>query len=286
MTAFKPREPIGQERRHIKRFRQITKAIQDEIVASMQSLLAIWPNVRADAADDVNVLRSVLTSVLARGAPEPVELTVGSIRHQFRWIREQLNRAFADTDFVAALTQHLSLSARDMDSFSVTELGRALGVDIKRDIPEIAELLEEWTSSNVKLIKAVATTPGDGFSKPLVDDLSDYIVDMHENGMSLRELTEGIKERLEIGDRRAAFIAKDQILKLNGKITETRQKLAGISSYTWSTSRDVRVRPSHQALEGTPHLWSEPPAVGHPGQDYQCRCVAVPVKPSWLDAEE
>jgi hypothetical protein len=42
-------------------------------------------------------------------------------------------------------------------------------------------------------------------------------------------------------------------------------------------AQDERVREEHAALEGQTFAWSSPPAVGHPGEDFQCRCVALPV---------
>lgn len=54
-------------------------------------------------------------------------------------------------------------------------------------------------------------------------------------------------------------------------------KQAGITDrYVWRTRRDERVRPSHRMNDGRIFSWSDPPATGHPGDDYNCRCEAVP----------
>lgn len=54
-------------------------------------------------------------------------------------------------------------------------------------------------------------------------------------------------------------------------------KQAGITDqYVWRTLRDERVRPSHRMNDGRVFSWSDPPATGHPGEDYNCRCEAVP----------
>lgn len=65
---------------------------------------------------------------------------------------------------------------------------------------------------------------------------------------------------------------------------ELRYKDIGVSKYEWSTSRDVRVRPDHRALNGQIFDWEHPPIVNkqtgkraNPGEDYNCRCLAVPV---------
>ena len=57
-----------------------------------------------------------------------------------------------------------------------------------------------------------------------------------------------------------------------------------MEEYAWSESGDGRVRDSHKHLNKKRFRWSDPPIVDaktgrrcHPGQDYQCRCVALPV---------
>jgi len=80
-----------------------------------------------------------------------------------------------------------------------------------------------------------------------------------------------------VTDRRAMLIARDQISKHNGALTRARMQGAGIARYQWSSSKDERVRTSHSTLEGRVFSWDRPPPVGHPGEDIQCRCVALPV---------
>lgn len=46
--------------------------------------------------------------------------------------------------------------------------------------------------------------------------------------------------------------------------------------YTWRTARDERVRSSHAANEGRIFAWNDPPTVGHPGSQHNCRCWAEP----------
>lgn len=77
---------------------------------------------------------------------------------------------------------------------------------------------------------------------------------------------------------RARLIARDQVAKLNGQLTQERQTNLGIKRYRWRTSGDERVRESHREKEGNIYSWDDPPAdTGHPGEDYQCRCIAEPV---------
>ncbi len=96
-------------------------------------------------------------------------------------------------------------------------------------------------------------------------------------GLAVDELKAKLLARGDVSESRAELIARDQTLKLNGSLTEIRQTNAGVTSYTWSTSNDERVREEHAVLEGQVFSWDAAPAVGHPGEDFQCRCVALPV---------
>lgn len=90
------------------------------------------------------------------------------------------------------------------------------------------------------------------------------------------ELRAKIGERSDVSNSRIELIARDQTLKLNGAINQAHQQGLGIESYTWSTSNDERVREEHAELEGQTFSWNAPPEPGNPGEDYQCRCIAIP----------
>lgn len=100
-----------------------------------------------------------------------------------------------------------------------------------------------------------------------------------QTGRSVESLKKELLSRGDIAQSRAELIARDQTLKMNGELTAIRQQNAGVESYVWNTSNDERVRDEHAVLEGQIFSWDSPPSVGHPGDDYQCRCVAIPVIP-------
>jgi len=145
---------------------------------------------------------------------------------------------------------------------------RVVGVQALSDhrvAPEIARRRAENVDLVVKAGRAYA------------DSVREIFDDPENDGLRVEELAAKLKERGDVSESRAELIARDQTLKLNGALTEIRQTNAGIASYVWSTSLDERVREEHAALEGQTFAWSSPPEPGHPGQDYQCRCIAVPV---------
>lgn len=85
-------------------------------------------------------------------------------------------------------------------------------------------------------------------------------------------------------ENRARLIARDQTAKLNADINQVRQQALGITEYRWVTSKDDRVRPTHEANDGKIFRWDAKPGekgypnvTGHPGKDIQCRCIAQPI---------
>lgn len=64
-----------------------------------------------------------------------------------------------------------------------------------------------------------------------------------------------------------------------GLINRLRQEGLGIEGYVWRTRDDASVRPTHATNAGQVFRWDTPPNTGHPGHDYNCRCVAQPIWP-------
>ena len=155
------------------------------------------------------------------------------------------------------------------------QLRSVTGIDVLRSEPWLAPSTDAFVQGNVALIKSVPTE-----SKRRIETLVRTKV---EAGESTRKIQEGIRKELGIAQRRAKLIARDQVSKFNGKLSKLRQEESGVDSYIWSTSLDERVRDSHQVLNGTVQKWNKAPAPGHPGEDVQCRCVAVAVIPGLTD---
>lgn len=143
-----------------------------------------------------------------------------------------------------------------------------LGIRAPKD-PRVASEIAKRRQENIDLVVNAGRTYA-GAVQEIVNDPSTF-------GLRVEEIKAKLRERSDVTESRAELIARDQTLKLNGALTEIRQRSAGVDEYVWSTSLDERVRDSHAVLEGQRFSWSSPPEVGHPGQDFQCRCVALPV---------
>lgn len=154
-----------------------------------------------------------------------------------------------------------------------------LGIDILDDyyLGEFyREALNSWVDDNVNLIK---TIPNDSLRK-----MKDIVQEGYRTGKTTTAIMKEVQRAYGIDKRHARFIARDQIAKLNGDLAKQQQQDAGVSEYYWSTSGDSRVREGHRRLNEKKFRWDDPPIVDvktgrrcHPGQDYECRCVALPV---------
>jgi len=155
----------------------------------------------------------------------------------------------------------------------------ALGVDLPAGDPDMAALFADFRARNVALIRSLAADKVARVHKVLT-----------EAGSSTRveDIAKALRAETGATASRAALIARDQVLKLNGEVTQARHVAAGVTEYIWRTSRDERVREAHKALDGTRQRYGEPPVVDPrtgrrepPGRDFQCRCTAEPLIPGF-----
>ena len=61
-----------------------------------------------------------------------------------------------------------------------------------------------------------------------------------------------------------------------------RQRAVGCENYIWRSQDDSRVRARHADYDDNVFAYSRPPDDGHPGDAYNCRCLAEPVLPDVL----
>ena len=255
----KPRLPRSLEGVYLRETRRIWKAAQAIIAEGLEPLLEVWP--------DETTTDSRLDG----------PISIKMIQRRMITIERQLGRMLG----AAPLKRLLDRLAARVVKFTDRELDRVAAIDLRASDKQVARYIGVWREHNIQLIESgvMAHEAATHIRPSLLDDMSRTIEAAHRGGVPVRVLRKQIMERFRVSNSRADLIARDQILKLNGQITKQRQTGAGITHYRWSTSRDERVRDEHRALEGTLQAWASPPSVGHPGEDYQCRCVSIPVMP-------
>ena len=149
-------------------------------------------------------------------------------------------------------------------------LTSTFGVDVFQREPWLNEELSSFAKENVALITKM--------EQDLLSDVDSTLQRMVKQGESSGAIAKELEKRTNVSKSRARLIARDQVGKLNGHLTELRQTNIGIEKYKWITAGDERVRDSHKRKNGKTFKWSKPPAdTGHPGQDIQCRCYGEPI---------
>lgn len=186
-------------------------------------------------------------------------------------------------DFSKALEEFVARRASRIAEKPTTETENVNIYEDYYDNNFYGNTIKLWVSENVNLIKSL---PRDNLVR-----MKNIIKNGFRNGLTLTEMSKEISRQYGIGKRSARLLARDQLSTLNAQITKKQQDDAGVRKYRWSTSNDERVRPCHAELDGKVISWDDPPEIWydtkqgrvytgrmcHPGEDYLCRCVAIPV---------
>lgn len=122
------------------------------------------------------------------------------------------------------------------------------------------------------------------FSKKQIEAMRVTVEENATEGYRFDRLVKGFKMKYGVTARHAKFLARQETGLFMAKYRQERFQEAGVRRYKWSTSHDARVRHSHKDLDGRTFSYNQPPIVdmatgrkGNPGQDYNCRCVDMPV---------
>lgn len=199
-------------------------------------------------------------------------------------IKAALEERFNPDEALSAGIRTLGLR---VDKQGNQEFRRLIGLPLK-DLGIGSAAIENFRKYNVGLIKSLA-------GKQL-EEIRDILQTAEAEALRVETLRGILEDRFDVTKSKADLLARDQVLKLNGQLTQDRQTRAGVTKYIWTTSRDERVRGkpdglyppekskgNHYQLDGTVQSWLSPPVVSedgrreHPGGDYQCRCTAFPI---------
>lgn len=141
------------------------------------------------------------------------------------------------------------------------------------ELPSREAWLIPFMDNKIKENVSYITTIADDY----LDDVEKIVREGVNSGITAKQLV----DRVKVTESRAQFIAVDQTGSILGQMTAERHQSIGIDKFQWDTSGDERVRDSHRELDGKIFSYDAPPTVGGrkvlPGEDYRCRCVAIPV---------
>ena len=166
----------------------------------------------------------------------------------------------------------------DLQGQFVKQVASVESVEVAQQLtPAIAKTLADELTNNLELdIKKWATSA-----------IVDLRVRVQQNalaGYRADRLARQIAAERGVSQRKAEFLAEQETSLFVSKYREQRARDVGATSYKWSTSHDERVRPDHRVLNGKVFSFDNPPvtcqatgARNNPGEDFRCRCVAMPI---------
>lgn len=181
-----------------------------------------------------------------------------------------------------------NFSSRKLDDFAEKTVGRTFGY-----IPNQAKIREEFVNNFVNNCKSAAEEE----KKEIANAV--YRHRMFPDGKDSlpKEINEIQKKYTK---NKSNFIARNETGNLNAAIQRSQIEGAGFEMYTWMSMTDGVTRDSHRNMNGIVCRWDDPTVysadggktwrkrlasmfIGQPGQDYNCRCTAVPFDPQLED---
>lgn len=262
-----PRYPQSAEREFQRVSRAYMKLLNDTLKKHMPEIMAVCKEDRADSRYDGFSIEWKLQRVMQEISDE----------------LEQSTAKFGLEDYIEKIANLAGTqSTREWKRL----VKKTLGVNILDDYYKgemYAEALKQWVAENIRQIKSIPSET--------LGNLEQTILNGYREGKSIREMKKVIQADYDVSKRKAELLARDQLSTLNAQITKMQQTDAGVKQYKWSTSKDSRVRDCHAELEGQIYSWDDPPEMWYdtkngrvytgrycnPGEDYLCRCVAIPV---------
>jgi SPP1 gp7 family putative phage head morphogenesis protein len=272
-AKYRMKYPDSAEREYVRlanEYMAIEKEVLLKYIPELKQILNEGTKYNTDSKKDNEKKRKV-----ARFST--IDNTIVRLGILFDSIQKELDSAFGLYDLKRNLNKIANLDHKLTIAEWKKTVSKTLGINILDDYYSgeyYQRMLEQWVSANVDLIK---TVPKDSLGSLKEKVYSDYM-----NGRSTTNIVKELQRQYGMDKRHAQLIARDQTAKLNSNITQSQQRDAGVNKYKWSTVGDGRVRDSHDALDGEIFSWDDPPETDdgrrcHPGEDYQCRCCAIPV---------
>ncbi|MES2587001.1 MAG: phage minor head protein [Pseudomonadota bacterium] len=263
-SLVRGRKALGMGKRKIGKLKPIHPSKANDLWYKSQ-LLAIVKKLRAITEQEIRSA-AVENQMPKNAAFDDVPNWIGGAIKLASKKFGNINRQAQQLSTLAATRNLNSVDA----SFS-SGIKTAFGIDVA-SVLSIDAIREPFTlaiKANVELITS--------FAPEYHQKILDAVYKNWAGGMGQESLFDTVMNMGDVAESRAQLIARDQTSKMNGAFTRARQESVGITKYVWQTSGDERVREEHASLDGETFSWDEPPEVGNPGDDFNCRCVALPV---------
>ncbi|QMV49869.1 MAG: minor head protein [Mu-like cryoconite phage AB09] len=188
---------------------------------------------------------------------------MGDLFGDFESIRAFFYKTYTDKE-LDNIASGIGLEVAGLNKENLTsQIASVLGVDVFIDDSKLEDRIRAFSFDNVRLIKTIP--------ERYLNDVQSKVFDGFTDGLRWEEIAADLEDTYGTSEYNAERIARDQVNKLNGQLTEERQTNLGVTEYVWRTALDDRVRDSHADKEGKKFEWEDPPMdTGSPGEDIMC----------------
>lgn len=137
-------------------------------------------------------------------------------------------------------------------------------------------VMQQLMAEQVNLIRSLPLDAAQRVHKLTIEGLSD--------ATRAKSIAEDIMRTGKVTESRALLIARTEVGRAAGTITQARAQSIESEGYIWRTAGDGAVRQSHRKLDGKFIPWDKPPTTDgltyHAGCGPNCRCYMEPVLPT------
>ncbi|MEY9979699.1 minor capsid protein [Lysinibacillus sp. RC79] len=226
--------------------------------------------------ETLNQFEKYVEPLLIESRQDSPEFVVDGILDNIKRMLEAIKNK-ADKVFVERKTHSASRKfVNSINRFNKHNIENQLavkGIEPTQREPWLDSFLNNKIKDNVSFIKNI--------EDEYLSEIENVIRDGVKEGRTAKQIREQLVERVKVAESRAQFIAVDQTGSILGQMTAERHQQIGIDKFKWLTSHDERVRDSHKELSDKTFSYDDLPTVNGrevlPGEDYRCRCVAIPV---------
>lgn len=208
----------------------------------------------------------------------PIELSMTMARREIqdKELNQSAVKIINEVDFSQQINDNdlLKVFEKNIETMA-NQIDKSIGIKFSLTDEQRENIATDWTNNLDLYIK--------DFMQENVTQLRNDVMKNVSQGQRANNLVKSIQNRYNVTKSKAQFLARQETSLLMSKMRETRYTGAGINKYKWKTANNERVRDRHRELNGNVYQWSTPPIInekgdrGHPGEDFNCRCVAVPI---------
>lgn len=252
----------------------LIKSVRENIVPKIPNYIATYKN----------------EARLVDGAVNDQSRFLQEIERDFKVVASDMNVTFSNQS-VNSLVINYADKVNKANAEGLNQLSASLiGIDLFKSESWLETVSDVWINNNVNLITSIPTeylnrvewiVKDSIQAGRTIDEIQSTILESVSFKPTERTIASKTGLRLINPIARSALIARDQVGKFFGQLSQYRQLDAGVIDFTWSAVMDERTRPHHAILDGKTFSWAKGANGLYPGMDYQCRCISYPVFPTF-----